>query len=637
MSDTAETLLVRRQGKEVVFLNDLRHRRNTALRLALPVDNRMLPAARAARGDRHDFTGVDYRGHEVIAAARPVPGTAWAVVSKIDTGEALANTRQHAWLLFVALASVVALAATAGGLTVFSMQSRFYRRQYRAAAEREAMLQRHAAEQDASDARLRESEERLRLALSGTATALYIQDADLRYVWIYNPVHHTREEMIGRTDEELFGEHGRTLTALKQRVMKSRVPARQETPLDISGTERFFDLTIEPLLAGNTVVGVRGVAVDVTDRRQLEDQLRQAQKLEAVGQLAGGVAHDFNNLLTAINGYTELVLSELPKDDPHRSDLVEVHKAGGRAAALTRQLLAFSRKQVLQPEAVEINALIMQTSTMLRRIIGEDVQLQLALGPAASVFADPGQIEQILLNLCVNARDAMPGGGRITIQTTRVSAKGGARVRIRISDTGTGIAHDVLPHIFEPFFTTKDRDRGTGLGLATVYGVVQQSGGTIDVKTEVGQGTTFELEFPEWRGAPASAALAQVASHGTESILIVEDDHPVRALAEQILVRAGYRVVSVASGAGGIDLAARERFDLLLTDMVMPDMDGHAVAKGLRAVSPDTRVLYMSGYAADVLANRGVDGSLRLLQKPFSALTLTNAVRDALTAPPAGV
>ncbi len=630
-SDTAETLLLRKEGDKFVVLNDARHRGDAALRLTVPLASPLRPAGRLTGGERREVRAVDYRGVEVIAAVRQVSGTPWTIISKIDRDEAVTGTRDHAGLLFAALAALVALAAATGGVGVFSMQSRFYRRQYRAAAEREAMLQRHAAELEAADGRLRESEERLRLALTGSAAALYIQDADLRYVWIYNPLHFPREEIVGRTDEDLFGESGRALRALKRHVVQSRVPARQETALDVHGAVRFFDVTIEPLLAGDTVVGVRGVTIDVTDRHQLEDQLRQAQKLEAVGQLAGGVAHDFNNLLTAINGYTELVLSELAKDDPHRSDLAQVQNAGSRAASLTRQLLAFSRKQVLQPEPVEINALITQTSTMLRRIIGEDVQLQLALGPAACVFADPGQLEQILLNLCVNSRDAMPGGGRITIQTSRVD---GPRVRIVVADTGTGIAPDVLPHIFEPFFTTKDRDRGTGLGLATVYGVVQQSGGTIDVKTVVGQGATFILEFPEWSGAPASGAPVKRAGQGTESILIVEDDHPVRALAEQILVRAGYRVVSVASGAEGIALAARERFDLLLTDIVMADMDGRAVSKALLAVSPDTRVLYMSGYAPSLLANRGVDGSVRLLQKPFSMLTLTSAVRDALDAAP---
>jgi signal transduction histidine kinase/ActR/RegA family two-component response regulator len=441
--------------------------------------------------------------------------------------------------------------------------------------------------------------------------------------------------MVGRTDEELFGNSGRHLASLKRAVMASRVPRRQEIELQFLGGRHFYDLTIEAIVVDDEVIGVRGVANDVTERHVLEDQLRQAQKLEAVGQLAGGVAHDFNNLLTAINGYTELALSDTRNEEKRRSDLIEVLRAGERAAALTRQLLAFSRKQVLQPEAVEVNQLIAHTSWMLRRIIGEHIRLDLSLCSEACVYADRGQLEQVLLNLCVNARDAMPNGGHIVIATSAVGANGSSRVRITVTDTGMGIPPEVLPHIFEPFFTTKDRGKGTGLGLATVYGVVQQSGGTIQVQSRVGEGTSFAIEFPSYEGESTASSAAQASvSRGTERILIVEDDPPVRQLAEQVLTRAGYRVASAATIDEALAVSRSDAFDLLLTDVVMPEMDGCQLADRITLQSPRTRVLFMSGYAASVLAERGVSGTPALLQKPFTALGLTSAVRQALDSAP---
>jgi signal transduction histidine kinase/ActR/RegA family two-component response regulator len=635
VSSTGETLLVRRDGDTVLFLNDVQHRRGTALQYRLPL-TAGTPSTLAAEGRAEDLRGWDYRNREVLASIRPVPGTAWAVVSKVDVAEALAETRQQTRLLIAALVALVALAGASVGLVLFSLRSRFYRRQYAETVAREILLKQHASALAEAEARVRESAERLRLAVSGTSTALYIQDVKLRYTWVYNPSGLTREAMVGRTDEELFGSSGRSLAALKRTVLASRVPMRREVELRFLDTRHYYDLTIEPIVVEDDVVGVRGVANDVTERHLLEDQLRQAQKLEAVGQLAGGVAHDFNNLLTAINGYTELALSETTPEDTRRRDLVEVLRAGERAAALTRQLLAFSRKQVLQPEPVDVNQLISHTSWMLRRIIGEDIRLDLSLCTEAWVYADRGQLGQVLLNLCVNSRDAMAGGGRITVGTSQVASDGNSRVRIIVSDTGSGIPADILPHIFEPFFTTKDRGKGTGLGLATVYGVVQQSGGTIDVNSRVGEGTTFTIEFPTYVGdsAPIVASL-QSECQGTERILIVEDDPPVRMLAEQVLVRAGYHVASAGTVDDALALAHGESFDLLLTDVVMPEMDGCQLAERIQALHAGTRVLFMSGYAATVLTDRGmISGAPPLLQKPFSALGLTNAVREALDASP---
>jgi two-component system cell cycle sensor histidine kinase/response regulator CckA len=635
-SATAETLLVRRDGSHIVFLNSPRHVTSGPLEFRLSLDTDQHAPVGLTDGSAN-LRGWDYRGVEVLAAVRPVPGTRWFVISKLDVAEALAENRTQTRLVVAGLVALVALVGATVGLVLFFLRTRFYRRQYAETMEREAMLKQHASALQEAEARVRESNERLRLAVFGTSTALYIQDAKLRYTWVYNPTGLTREAMVGRTDEELFGASGRNLAALKRAVMASRVPVRQELELQFLGGRHYYDLTIEAIVVDDEVIGVRGVANDVTERHLLEDQLRQAQKLEAVGQLAGGVAHDFNNLLTAINGYTELALSDTRQEDKRRGDLIEVLRAGERAAALTRQLLAFSRKQVLQPEPVDVNQLITHTSWMLRRIIGEHIQLDLSLCSEATVYADRGQLEQVLLNLCVNARDAMEGGGRILIATTQTGTNGNSRVRILVSDTGAGIPPEILPHIFEPFFTTKDRGKGTGLGLATVYGIVQQSGGTIHVQSRVGEGTTFTIEFPSHLGDSVSAAATQLPpGQGTERILIVEDDPPVRLLAEQVLTRAGYHVASAATIDEALALARRDRFDLLLTDVVMPEMDGCQLAERVTAESPRTRVLFMSGYAATVLAERGVSGAPALLQKPFSALGLTNAVRQALDSAASG-
>ena len=632
-SGGAETLLVRAEPGGVRVLNEPRLG-------SRPAAEKLLVPLRSGEGapnytQNADLRVRDYRGVEVLASVRPVLGTSWTVVSMVDVEEALAGSRTQARLIVLGIVALLALLGVSVALVYFTLRTRFYRRQYAETMEREGLLKQHASALEEAEGRVRESNERLRLAVSGTSTSLYIQDAKLRYTWVYNPMGLTREAMVGRTDEELFGGSGRTLAALKQVVMASRLPRRQEIELQFLGGRHYYDLTIEPIVVDGEVIGVRGVSNDVTERHLLEEQLRQAQKLEAVGQLAGGVAHDFNNLLTAINGYTELALSEARQEEKRRGDLIEVLRAGERAAALTRQLLAFSRKQVLQPEPVDVNQLITRTSWMLRRIIGEDIRLDLSLCSEASVYADRGQLEQVLLNLCVNARDAMTGGGRIVIATSQVGTNGSSRVRITVSDTGEGIPPDILPHIFEPFFTTKDRGKGTGLGLATVYGVVQQSGGTIHVQSRLGEGSTFTIEFPSFTGETVAASAADLSpARGTERVLIVEDDAPVRLLAEQVLSRAGYRVSAAATAAEALALTRRQAFDLLLTDVVMPEMDGCQLAERITAQHPRTQVLFMSGYAASVLAERGIAGAPPLLQKPFTALGLTSAVRQALDTPP---
>jgi signal transduction histidine kinase/ActR/RegA family two-component response regulator len=389
------------------------------------------------------------------------------------------------------------------------------------------------------------------------------------------------------------------------------------------------------------------VLMDVTQRHLLEDQLRQAQKMEAVGMLAGGVAHDFNNLLTIITGYSQLILNNLSAEDPNRQSAEQIMKAGERAATLTRQLLAFSRRQVLQPKILDVNRLIGTLTSMLRRLIGEDVDLQLELREGlGQVNADPGQIEQVLMNLVVNARDAMPRGGTLTIETsnvnldesytrTHVTLKPGAYVMIAVSDTGTGMDENTKQHAFEPFFTTKAPGRGTGLGLSTVFGIVRQSGGGVDIYSALGKGTSAKvylprIDQPEIVETPERRAKE---SKGTETILIAEDDEMVRSLVKETLLRQGYDVLDAAGPVEAQKIAETHRgaIHLLITDVVMPKINGRDLAARLSKRRPLMKVLYMSGYTDGAVVNNGIlRKEVAFLQKPFTPAGLAQKVRDVL-------
>jgi signal transduction histidine kinase len=382
--------------------------------------------------------------------------------------------------------------------------------------------------------------------------------------------------------------------------------------------------------------------------RSIEDQLFLSQKLEAVGRLAGGVAHDFNNLLTAIIGYSELTLKKLEPNDPLRRNLTEIKAAGDRAAALTRQLLAFSRKQVMQPKVLDLNQVVSNLQKMLLRLIGEEYELRMNLGAElGNVKADPGQIEQVIMNLVLNARDAMPAGGKVSIETSNihldesyarehVSVVAGAYVMLAVSDSGTGIDENTRQHIFEPFFTTKEAGKGTGLGLSTVYGIVKQSGGNIWVYSEVGKGTTFKIYFPriteQAEEYKPPAAVVDVPK-GSETILLVEDAGLVRTLAREVLQTSGYRVFQAASAEEALLSCEKnkEPIDLLLTDVVMPGANGRQLAERLLKMYPQMRVLFMSGYTEDTIMHHGVlDDGINFIQKPFGPSALAVKVREVL-------
>jgi len=417
------------------------------------------------------------------------------------------------------------------------------------------------------------------------------------------------------------------------------------------GSVRIFDSVVRNLLH---VPAIRGFVVnsrDVTEQRQLEERFLQAQKLESVGRLAGGVAHDFNNLLVAILGYAEFLEEGIRAGNPSLEDLAEIRDAGERARDLTRQLLAVARRQVVDPRVMDLNEVLRDAEKLLRRVLGEDVDL--AVVPATDLWrvkADPAQIQQVVLNLAVNARDAMPQGGKLTLETANVELDEryavehpgvvpGPYALLAVSDSGVGMSPAAQAHLFEPFFTTKPAGEGTGLGLATVYGIVQQAGGHIWVYSEPGQGTTFKIHLPRSEETPARPEpRGALRDHrGSETVLVVEDAAAVRELASRALAAAGYQVLLARSGAEALEIAARNAgpVHLLVTDVVMPEMSGRQLADALKRVRPDARVLYVSGYAENTIMHHGVlDAGVRFLPKPFTPAGLQQKVREVLDGPP---
>ena len=481
-------------------------------------------------------------------------------------------------------------------------------------------------------------------------------DRDLRYVRLNQVVADIHGLPIRQHYGKRPGEVHPKLTGLAEPLLE-RVLRTGEKVLDQrlsatldDGGERHWLASCFPIrdVAGE-LTGVGAMLVDTTEQQQLEAQFLQAQKMEAVGRLAGGVAHDFNNLLTVITSYSTMALGSLRPQDPLRGDMKEISDAAERAARLTRQLLAFSRKQVMQPQILDLSGMATDMERMLQRLIGEDVTLELRLAEdLGAVSADPGQIEQVIMNLVVNARDAMPNGGQVVIETANVDFStelsmaelgrpAGQYVQLSVTDTGTGMSAEVQANLFEPFFTTKAAGQGTGLGLSTVYGIVKQSGADIHVRSQPGCGSTFRIFFPRLeKPAPGPVRASSVRSLATapvETVLLVEDDEPLRHLAARVLRDAGYTVLDTRTATEAVLLGTHHEgtIDLLLTDVVMPQMSGRTVAELLSKQRPSLRVLYMSGYTDDVVVKRGVLATeAAFLQKPFTPEQLLQKIRTAL-------
>jgi len=575
-----------------------------------------------------------------------------------DGISALAIAREkHAGVPFVffsgTMGEELAIETLKAGATDYVLKERITRlvpSVRRALAEAQERDKRRAA-----DTALRENEEKFRSMVETTNEWIWARDLEGRLTYS----NEAAEAVSGFRPDELVGKnflsvvHPDDVPGVQELLERC---AREKTGFtgyavrirDKKGNYRHIEGNGVPILdESGRVSGFRGADRDVTDRMLLEAQLRQSQKMEAVGTLAGGVAHDFNNLLTTILGYSSLVLEQLREEDPLREEIREIQRAGERAADLTRQLLAFSRKQVLAPVVLDLNGIVASMEKMLRRLIGEDVALAAVLDSNLwSVRADPGQIEQVIVNLVVNARDAMPRGGKVTIETRNVDfddsyipmhtyVQPGEHVCLSVTDTGTGMDPQTRSRIFEPFFTTKSPGKGTGLGLSTVYGIVKQSGGSIETYSEPGRGTSFKVYLP--RALEAEKAVAREARPaplgGSEMVLLVEDEEAVRRLARLVLEKRGYAVLEAGSAEDAQSIVAGHAgaIDLLLTDSVMPGMSGPDLAGNLRSTRPELKVLFMSGYTDDAIVRHGLlTASEAFLQKPFTPEGLARKVREVL-------
>jgi hypothetical protein len=521
---------------------------------------------------------------------------------------------------------------------------------YRAVREAKEQAKLRRAEEE-----LRQSEERYRALFEDNPSMFFTVDGNGRVISV-NPfgagqLGYTIEELVGQSVLAVFHPED-------QAAVVAQLKACLQHPFQVfqwqfrkvrkNGTIIWVEEFARAVSKSGGRHSVLIVCHDITERKRLEEQLSHSQKMEAIGRLAGGVAHDFNNLLTGITCYTELLASSMNNTDPRRNDVEEIKKAAERAATLTRQLLAFSRKQILTYTVVDLNAVVTSMEKMLGRLIGEDIELATrldsGLGP---VKADVGQLEQVIVNLAVNARDAMPNGGQLILETANVELNNaytaihpevqtGHYVLLAVTDTGSGMDETVKANIFEPFFTTKEMGKGTGLGLATVYGIIKQSGGHITVSTAPGQGSTFQIYLPRVQ-EEVSAVVAEteplLAATGQEVVLLVEDDEGLRHLISRILRKNGYTVLEASSGAEALQQCEQHAgpLHLLLSDVVMPQMSGRKLAQRLAALRPVLKVLYLSGYTDDSILRHGVmDDDVAFLQKPFTPVALTRKVREVL-------
>ena len=516
---------------------------------------------------------------------------------------------------------------------------------------------RNVIERNRAEKTVRQWEQRFDDLFENTKDILFTVDLDGRVTSVNKAAEEvmgwSREEALQKSIKSLVApEHAASCDEMMRRILSEEPLQHFEIAvLRKDGRKVLLDTSARLLRSNGQKQSIQGIARDVTERRHLENMVQQSQKLEAIGRLSGGLAHDFNNLLCVISGHTELLTEALEPANPAVRSVTQIRKAADSAAALTRQLLAFSRRQVFHPQVVDLNAVISETQKLLARLIDENIEFYTALDPAlGNVLVDPVQVEQVIINLVLNARDAMPQGGKLTIETSNLDLEEdhqskhshiptGKYVLLAMTDNGCGMNEETQSRIFEPFYTTKELGKGTGLGLATVYGIVKQSGGFIWVYSEEGRGTTFKVYLPR-----VASPLAEVRAgrrhaeirKGTETILVVEDAEPLRALTKEFLTVCGYTVLEAANGDEALALARSYRgsIDLLLTEVVMPRLGGQRLVEQMTQIRPHTRVLYMSGYPNDGIVQAGILASgVTLLEKPFTREILAKRVRQVLDEP----
>jgi PAS domain S-box-containing protein len=517
---------------------------------------------------------------------------------------------------------------------------------------------RHLIERKRAESSVRQWERRFEAWFENSKDILFTLDLDGRIASVNKAAEEVmgwrRDEAVQKNIKSLVApEHAALCKAMMRRIVNQEPLRHMEIAvLRKDGRKVLLEASARLLRSDEKKDCIQGIARDVTDRRQLENMVRQSQKLEAIGRLSGGLAHDFNNLLCVISGHIELLTEALEPTDPAFRSVTQIRKAADSAAALTRQLLAFSRRQVFHPQVVDLNAIVVETEKLLERLIDEHIEFYTALDPSLGcVLVDPVQVEQVIINLVLNARDAMPEGGKLTIETSNLDLDddyhsrishlpAGKYVLLAMTDTGLGMNEEAQSHIFEPFYTTKELGKGTGLGLATVYGIVKQSGGYIWVYSEEGRGTTFKVYLPRVVSPLTDARVGRRGAEigkGTETILVVEDAEPLRTLTKEFLTASGYTVLEAANGHEALRVARSYRgaIDLLLTDVVMPRMGGKSLVEQMKQLRPRTRVLYMSGYPNDGIVQAGILASgVTLLEKPFTREILSKRVRQVLDDPP---
>ena len=571
-----------------------------------------------------------------VVAGLWIVGSDWLVDALVRDHDAIRALQTYKGWFFVACTAVLLYVTLRAELGRFAAES----------------AARQSAEGD-----LRAAEERLRQVVESIREVFWLRDARDGSFQYVSPAY---ESVWGRGAARLIADPAEWLDAVhpedaeRAAEVGSRALSGESYDLEYrivrpDGATRWVrELGFPVRDAAGEVVRLSGVAEDVTERRVLAEQLQQTQRLESIGLLAGGVAHDFNNLLTVISGNVEMLLLELEGRPELVTLAAEIQHAGERAGSLTRQLLAFSRREVLEPRVLDLDAVVVDTEKMLRRLLGEDIVLDTHLGSSGCFLrADPGHLVQVLMNLAVNARDAMPRGGRLAISTAVVSRQDGDRgalarlpegryVELTVTDSGCGMTDEVRAHAFEPFFTTKGAGRGTGLGLAVVHGIVRQSGGDAEIESTLGEGTSFRLWFPVCAGAALERPNFATQARGREQVLLVEDDEGVRRFAWRGLEALGYGVTTAVGSATALEVfdSSHKRFDILVTDVVMPGLDGRELADAARARWPWIRVLYTSGYTDDAVVRRGVlHREVPFLQKPYTATALARKIREVLDGP----